>query len=130
MEELIDLALVIFSDIAKEHSDMDVIKNAKNNVVDRFRMTKWIFHEIQDLKYRVCSLETDNYSLKNKILEEEKSKDDKVEEVKNRVQIMESSMKIIVEQCYNILKEANENFNILTKKMEEKRTSKEEDFTS
>ena len=74
------------------------------------------FHEIQDLKYRVCSLERENYSLKNMISKEEKSKDDRVE-VNNRVQIMEISMQIIVEQSYNILKEANENIKILNRKM-------------
>ena len=46
MEELIDLVLVIFSDTTKENPQMDVLNNAKNNAVDSFRTTKWIFHEI------------------------------------------------------------------------------------
>ncbi len=46
MEELIDLALVIFSDSTKEYLDMDVLNNAKNSMVDSFCTSKWIFHEI------------------------------------------------------------------------------------
>ena len=64
---------------------MDFINNAKNSVVDSFCTTKWIFHELQDLKYRVCSLERQKYSIRNRIVEEEKNKDDKVAEVKKRL---------------------------------------------
>lgn len=39
---------------------------------------------------------------------------------------MESSMQIIVEQSYNILKEANENIKFLINKEKENRTSKED----
>ncbi len=119
MKELIDLTLFIFSDTTKEHPNMDVINNAKKNVVDSFQTNKWFLHKIQDLKYRVSSLERKNYSLKNRISEEEKNKDDKVEQAKNRVQTMESSKKIIVEQSYNILKETNENIKILINKIKE-----------
>ena len=127
MEELIDPTLDIFSDTTQENSEMDGLNNAKNSVVDSFCTTKWIFHKIQELKYRVSILERKNYSLKNRILEEEKSMENRVEEVKNKVQMMESSMQIIVEQSYNILKEANENIKLLINKIEEQRISKEED---
>lgn len=126
MEELINPALVIFSDTTKENPQMDVLNNAKNSVVDSFRTTKWIFHVIQELKYRVSNLERENYSLKNKIMEDEKSMDNRVEKVKNRIQTMESSMHIIVEQSYNFLKEANENIKLLINKAEEHRTSRED----
>ena len=54
--------------------------------------------------------------------------DNRVEEAKNRVQMMKSSMQIIVEQRYNILKEANENIKLLINKAEEHGASKEEDL--
>ena len=60
MEEMIDMALVIFSNTTKENPQIDVFNNAKNNVVDRFHTAKWAFHEIQELKYRVSSLEREN----------------------------------------------------------------------
>ena len=103
---------------------MDVYKNSKNRMIDSFHTTKWIFNEIQELKYRVSSRERKNYNLKNRVIEDEKIMDNIVEEVKNRVQMMESSMHIIVEQSYNILKEANENINMIIDKVEEHSTSK------
>ena len=106
---------------------MDVYKNSKNRMIDSFHTTKWIFNEIQELKYRVSSRERKNYNLKNRVIEDEKIMDNIVEEVKNRVQMMESSMQIIVEQIYNILKEANENIKLLINKTEEQRINKEED---
>lgn len=123
MEELIDPTLVIFSDTTKENPQKDVLNNAKNSVVENFCTTKWIFHEIQELKYIVSIMERDNYNLKNRIMEEEKSMGNRVEDVRNRVHTMESSMCIIVEQSYNILKEANENIKMLINKVEENRTS-------
>lgn len=129
MEELIDPTLVILSDITKENPQMDVLNNAKNSVVDSYQTTKWIFHEIQELKYRVSSLERENSSLQNKKIEEEKDMDNRMEEVKSRVQTMEGSMQNIVEQSYNILKEANENIKVLINKIEEHRVNKEDDHS-
>lgn len=56
--------------------------------------------------------------------------ENRVEDVRNKVHTMESLMHIIVEQIYNILKEANENIKLLINKVEENRTNKEEDPTS
>lgn len=46
IQELIDPALVIFSNTTKENPKMDVLNNSKNNMGDNFHTTKWIFHEI------------------------------------------------------------------------------------
>ena len=64
MEDLIDPTLVILSDIIKEDPNMDVLNNTKNNIIDSYRTTKWTFHEIQELKYRVGRLERDNNILR------------------------------------------------------------------
>ena len=55
--------------------------------------------------------------------------DNRVEEVKSRVQNMEGSMKTISEQTYNILKEANENIKVLINKIERHRVNKEDDLS-
>ena len=60
MEELIDPALVILSDITKEEPQMDVLNNAKNSVIDSDKTTIWNFHEIYELKHKVDKLEKDN----------------------------------------------------------------------
>lgn len=127
MEELIDPALVILSDTIKENPQMDVLNNAKNNAIDSYRTTKWTFHEIQDLKYRVGRLEKDDCNMHNRKIEEEKEMDNKVEEVKSGVQTMEGTLQRIVEQSYNILKESNDNIKVLINKLEEHRYSKEDD---
>lgn len=54
--------------------------------------------------------------------------DNRVEEVKKRLQTMESSMKNIAEQSYNILEEANGNIKVLINKIEEYRARKEDDL--
>ena len=46
MEDLIDPALVILSDITKEEPNIDVLNNAKNSAIDSYRTRKWTFHEI------------------------------------------------------------------------------------
>lgn len=48
-DELIDLALVVISDSAWE-TRFNLLKNAKNNMIDNFSSIKWLFHEIEDLK--------------------------------------------------------------------------------
>lgn len=50
LEELIDLGLVILSDNAWE-TGMTFLNNARNNLMDNFWSFKWIFHEIEGLKY-------------------------------------------------------------------------------
>ena len=92
MEELIDPTLVIFSDIAKEHLDMDVLNNAKNSVVDNFRTTKWLFHEILELQHRLNTLEREIYSLKNRVNEDEQSMDRIVDEVNNITHVIDRTM--------------------------------------
>lgn len=52
MEELIDLALMVISDKAREFK-MDLLNNAKNSLVDNFWSIKWILHELKDIKLRL-----------------------------------------------------------------------------
>ena len=97
MEELIEPALVILSDITKEHPNMDVLNNAKNSMVDSYYTTKWLFHEILDLKHIMSTLERESYNLKNRVKEDDQSMERRVEEVNNRIHAMDRTMEGIVE---------------------------------
>ena len=48
-DELIDPTLVVISNNARE-TGLNLLNNAKNNMIDNFRSIKWLFHEIEDLK--------------------------------------------------------------------------------
>ena len=52
LEELIDPTLVILSDNTREMG-MNLLKNARNSMVDNFWSIKWIFHEIKEIKLRM-----------------------------------------------------------------------------
>ena len=52
MEELIDPALVAITDNAREVG-MNLLNNARNNMIDNFRSIKWIFHELEEVKERM-----------------------------------------------------------------------------
>ena len=105
---MIDLALVILSDIARENPNIDVLNNEKNSVVNSYHITKWFFHEILDLKHRLRTLERETYSLKNRVNEDEQSMDKRVEEVNTKTLEMDRTMHGLVEQSSSILKD-NEN---------------------
>ena len=116
---------MILSDITKEDPNMDVLNNAKNTTIDSYRTTKWTFHEIEELKYRVGRLERDNNILMNMQIEEDKEMNNRVDEVKKWVQSMEGTMLKIVDQSYNILKASNDNIKVLIIKIEDHRGNKE-----
>ena len=48
-DELIDPALVLISNRTRE-TRINLLKNAKNNMIDNFWSIKWLFHEIKELK--------------------------------------------------------------------------------
>ena len=52
LEELIDPSLVILSDNGRETS-MNFLNNARNSLVDNFGSIKWIFHEIEEIKFKL-----------------------------------------------------------------------------
>ena len=125
MEDLIDSSLVILSDITKEEPNMDVLNNAKNRAIDSYRTTKWTFHEIHELKYRVGRLERDNNIIMNKQIEEDKEMNNRVEDVNRRVQSIEGTLLKIADQSYNILNASNDNIKVLITKIEEHRGNME-----
>ena len=48
-DELIDPALVLISDSARE-TGLNLLNNAKNSMTKNFQSIKWLFHAIKDLK--------------------------------------------------------------------------------
>ena len=49
LEELIDPAIVAITDRARE-TGMNLLKNARNIMIDNFCSIKWLFHELEDVK--------------------------------------------------------------------------------
>lgn len=43
LQKLIDPAMLIMSNFSKE-DNINVLNNAKNNMMDKFRSIKWLFH--------------------------------------------------------------------------------------
>lgn len=56
LDELINPAMVILSDNSRE-VEMNLLNNARNSMVDNFRLVKWIFHETDEIKNRLQGLE-------------------------------------------------------------------------
>ena len=48
-DKLIDPALVVIFDSARE-TGFNLLNNAKNSMIDKFRSIKWLFQEIEELK--------------------------------------------------------------------------------
>ena len=57
LEELIEPELVAITKNAREVG-MNLLNNAKNNMIDNFRSIKWIFHELEEVKERMGHLES------------------------------------------------------------------------
>ena len=64
-------------------------------------------------------LERDNNIIMNKQIEEDKEMNNRVEDVKRRVQSIEGTLLKIVAQSYKILKAFNDNIKVLITKIEE-----------
>ena len=105
MEEPVDPTLIILSDIARDNLEMDVLNNAKNSTVDSYRTTKWLYHEILDLKHRLSMLERDTYNLMNRVNEDELSMEKKLEAFNTTSLDRVKTLQGIIEQNLNILKD-------------------------
>ena len=57
MDELIDPTLVTIIDNAREVG-MNLLNNDKNNMVDKFKSIKWLFHELEEVKGRLGKMES------------------------------------------------------------------------
>ena len=67
-------------------------------------------------------LERDNNIIMNRQIEEDKEINNKVGDVKRRVQSIEGTLLKIVDQIYNILKACNDNIKVLITKIEVRET--------
>lgn len=56
LEELINPAIVAISNNAREF-EMNLLKNAYNNMVDNFRSIKRLFHKLEEVKEKVVQME-------------------------------------------------------------------------
>lgn len=56
LEELIDPTIVAILNKARE-TGMNLLNNARNNMIDNFRSIKWLFHELKEVKDQVKHIE-------------------------------------------------------------------------
>lgn len=122
LEELIDPTLVILSDNMKEMG-MNLLNNAHNNLVDNFWSIKWIFHEIEEIKFRTQGKEKMKGGDENVILNK---MDTRVSESEKMVERRESSFHSLVNYNLNIIKDLNDNIIQLHSMMEESKKGKED----
>ena len=64
MEELIDLAMVVITNNAREIG-MNFLNNARNSMIDNFRSIKWLYHELEEVKERMGELENQGKKLEH-----------------------------------------------------------------
>lgn len=130
MEELIDPALVIISDKARE-SSFNLLNNAKNSMLDNFRSIKWLYYEVEEMKDRIGQIEGQDKSTGKGnmfILE------DKLNLIDQRLKNLEKINHTMAKWMFNILNFLNDSISMLNGNLQEKAreegevdTEKEED---
>lgn len=105
MEELINPALVILSDSAQEMG-MNLLNNARNSLVENFWSIKRIFHEIEEIKFRLQGQERPEGVEENVRIGKLEAR---VSEVQKRVERMETTPHSSTNQSLNIIKGLNDN---------------------
>ena len=88
IEELIDPAMVILSDNARE-MEMNLLNNARNNMVGNFWSIKWIFHETKEIKNRLQVVERKEGETRNERIHR---LENRVNEIDKRMNKMEDSL--------------------------------------
>ena len=48
--------MIIMINFSKE-DNIDILNNAKNNMMDNFKSIKWLFHQIEEIKGSMAMLE-------------------------------------------------------------------------
>ena len=86
LEELIDPAIVAITDRARE-TGMNLLNNARNNMIDNFRSIKWLFHELEDVKDQVRHIEATRIGMESN---RKKGTADRLSLAKKRIQNLEN----------------------------------------
>lgn len=106
-EDLIDPALVILSDKARE-MELNLLNNIKKSMLDQFRSFKWLFHEPGDLKEKIQVIKS-----KKDATEDFHRLDSRVNQMEDKMKSLEETLKDIAKQNFNILKASNEHIKML-----------------
>ena len=122
-DELIDLAILVISDNVHE-TGFNFLNNAKNSLIDNFRSIKWLFQEIEALKDRNSQVNNqgtdknhDTRGSKDQVGSQEKDRgqesrdhqDDRLTQLEQKVQRLDSVHQIITKQIVDTLHTLNEN---------------------
>lgn len=113
LEDLIEPALVAIIDNAREVG-MNLLNNAKNNMIDNFRSIKWLFHELEEVKDRMGQLDS-----QGKKIEQRNPTDqgDRIRMVEKRMHNLETINHTMANQMLTIMKSLSENIVSLGGKM-------------
>ena len=65
LEELIDPTILAISDNARE-TGLNLLNNARNSMIDNFRSIKWLYHELDEVREKVCQMEGTKEKIGNK----------------------------------------------------------------
>ena len=85
---------------------MNLLNNTHNSLVDNFGSIKWIFHEIEKIKFRMQGQERPQEGDENVRISK---LDARVFEIGKKVERMESSLHSLGNQSLNIIKGLNAN---------------------
>jgi hypothetical protein len=119
MDELIDPALVVISNKAREFG-MDLLNNAKNSMVDNFRSIKWIYHELEELKLKMSNADTQN-SFKDQ--GEQVNHEDSLQLINQRLKHLEEAN----QDMLRVLQAINENMSSMNAILKDKAKEEEGD---
>lgn len=113
MKELIDLPLVAINSNAREIC-MNFLNNARNNMIDNFRLIKWLYHELEEVKERMGQLENKAKKLDHGNLIDQADGLSLVEKI---IQNLDNYNHNMENQMISILTSLNDNISSLARKM-------------
>lgn len=105
LEELIDPAILVITDNARETS-MNLLNNAQNSMIDNFRSIKWSYHELDEVREKVCQLEGNKKKIDNENQEDQEDRDSLVE---RRIKNLENYNHNLANQMISLLNSINDN---------------------
>lgn len=123
LNELIDPTILAISDNARE-TGMNLLNNAHNSMIDNFRLIKWLFHELEEVRNRVSQME----NIKKKIGAESQEDQDRWESLmERRIKNLENYNHNLENQMISLLGSINDNILSLLGNLKDRNLLVEED---
>ena len=110
LEELINPVIVAITDRARE-TGMNLLNNARNNMIANFRSIKWLFHELEEVKEQVRHIEATRIGMESS---RKTNLADRLSLVERRIQNLEDYNHNLVNHMFSLLSSINNNIISLT----------------